>query len=92
MDAIATVLKGKNYLSFEAVASLKETSQNVPVITRREKEVLTLISEGLTNNEIAEKLFISIPTVNTHRKSLLEKFDVKNTALLIGKAIKSGLL
>jgi len=62
------------------------------LITRREKEVLQLIAEGLTNTEIAQKLFISIPTVNTHRKSLLEKFDAKNTATLIGKAIRAGLI
>lgn len=92
LDAITTVVKGKRYLSFEAATSMKETSNNTPLITRREKEVLELIAEGLTNNEIAEKLFISIPTVNTHRKSLLEKFKVKNTALLIGNAIKSGLV
>ncbi|MBL7737341.1 MAG: response regulator transcription factor [Chitinophagaceae bacterium] len=51
-----------------------------------------LIAEGLTNAEIAEKLFISIPTVNTYRKSLIEKFDAANTAALIGKAIRSGIL
>ncbi|ULT39569.1 helix-turn-helix transcriptional regulator [Niabella defluvii] len=50
-----------------------------------------LIAQGLTNAEIAAKLFISIPTVNTHRKSLLEKFDAKNTATLISKAIRQGL-
>ncbi len=92
LEAIATVLKGKNYLSFEVAASMKEPSKEAPLITRREKEVLELIAQGLTNNEIAEKLFISIATVNTHRKSLLEKFEVKNTALLIGKAIRYGFV
>ncbi|MFX5611417.1 helix-turn-helix transcriptional regulator, partial [Acinetobacter baumannii] len=61
-------------------------------ITRREKEVLQLIAEGLTNAEIAAKLFISVPTVNAHRKSLIEKFDAANTAVLIAKAIKSGTI
>ncbi|MBS1610351.1 MAG: response regulator transcription factor [Bacteroidetes bacterium] len=92
LEAITTVLRGDRYLSFEAAVSLKNTSPDIPLITRREKEILQLIAEGLTNNEIAEKLFISIPTVNTHRKSLLEKFDVKNTALLIGKAIRLGFV
>ncbi len=92
MEAIATVLKGKEYLSIEAAFAIKETDRNFPIITRREKEILLLIAEGLTNAEIAEKLYISTPTVNTHRKSLLEKFDVKNTALLIGKAIKYGFV
>lgn len=71
---------------------MKETAKQSPLITRREKEILALIAEGLTNAEIAGKLFISIPTVNTHRKSLLEKFEVKNTALLISKASKSGMI
>lgn len=92
LSAITTVRMGKTYLSFEAVLSLRETGNHVPVITRREKEVLQLIAEGLTNAEIAERLFISIPTVNTHRKSLLEKFDAKNTATLIGKGIKNGII
>jgi DNA-binding CsgD family transcriptional regulator len=86
------VLKGKKYFSFETALALRESKQRQPLITRREKEVLQLIAEGLTNGEISEKLFISVPTVNTHRKSLLEKFEVKNTAALIGKAIKSGVL
>lgn len=92
LEAIATVLQGKQYLSFEAALSIKETDKKLPVITRREKEILSLIARGLTNAEIAEKLFVSIPTVNTHRRSLLEKFDVKNTALLIGKAIQYGFV
>ena len=92
LEAISEVLKGKKYFSFEVAAALRETKEKQPLITRREKEVLQLIAEGLTNVEISEKLFISMPTVNTHRKSLLEKFGVKNTATLIGKAIKSGLL
>lgn len=93
LEAMNLVLKGKEYYSHEVVNSLKDIhNQNAPLITRREKEVLKLIAEGLTNAEISEKLFISIPTVNTHRKSLLEKFKVKNTATLIGKAIRQGLI
>lgn len=92
LEAITVVMTGKNYLSHEAALSLRETENKTPLVTRREKEVLQLIADGLTNAEIAEKLFISIPTVNTHRKSLLEKFDVKNTAVLISKATKMGLI
>ncbi|MBW7840776.1 MAG: response regulator transcription factor [Chitinophagaceae bacterium] len=83
---------GKTYLSDEVSTSLNDTMKKMPPITRREKEVLQLITEGLTNVEIAQKLFVSVPTVNTHRKSLLEKLDSKNTAILIGKAIKLGLV
>ncbi len=92
LEAIAAILKGNTYLSMDAVHSLRKTPAGQPLITRREKEVLQLIAEGLTNTEISAKLFISTATVNTHRKSLLEKFDVKNTATLIGKAIKMELI
>ncbi len=85
MEAIQVVFKGKQYLSFDAAVSLRkiDTESNLPVITRREKEVLDLIAEGLTNNEIAKKLYISITTVDSHRKNLLAKFEAKNTASLI---------
>lgn len=92
LEATNSVLKGKVYYSLEVLNSLRKPEPNQLLITRREKEVLLLIAEGLTNASIAEKLFISIPTVNTHRKSLLEKFDVKNTAMLIGKATKLELI
>lgn len=90
MEAITSVQKGKVYYSLEVLSSLRKPTPNQLLITRREKEVLLLIAEGLTNAEISEKLFISIPTVNTHRKSLLEKFEAKNTAMLISKATKLG--
>ena len=92
LEAIGVVLNGETYFSTEVANALKESDTQRPLITRREKEVLQLIAEGLTNAEIAEKLFISIPTVNTHRKSILEKFEVKNTATLIGKAARIGLI
>ena len=56
-------------------------------ITPKEKEVLTLIADGLTTKEIASELSISFYTVETHRKKLLSKFEVKNSAQLIVKAI-----
>jgi DNA-binding NarL/FixJ family response regulator len=87
MEAIETVASGKIYLSNEVASVLrKDNDDALPVITRREKEVLDLIAEGLTNNEIAQKLFISITTVDTHRKNLLTKFSAKNTASLIRMA------
>jgi DNA-binding NarL/FixJ family response regulator len=93
MEAIQTVMKGKSYLSHEVAQTLrKEHSAEVPVLTRREKEVLELIANGFTNNEMAQKLFISITTVDTHRKNLLAKFNVKNTALLIKAALQYKLI
>jgi DNA-binding NarL/FixJ family response regulator len=96
LEAIYEVNKGKTYLCFEAGhAARKENSNAVtrlPPLTRREKEVLQLIAEGYTNPEIAEKLFVSLSTVDTHRKSLLAKLDVKNTALLIRFALEHKLV
>ncbi len=83
-EAIEAVMDGIKFLSLEAAATIKKDEDSkIPVITRREKEVLALIAEGLTNHQIAEKLFISTTTVDTHRKNLLAKFEVKNTATLI---------
>lgn len=92
LEGITTVMKGKIYLSMEAALALRETQNAMPLISRREREVLTLIADGFTNAEIAAKLFISIPTVNTHRKSLLAKFNVGNTAGLIKLAVKNNLV
>jgi len=91
-SAIETVMKGKTYLSEEASRTLrKENAANI-VLTRREKEVLELIADGMTNAEIAQKLFISVTTVDTHRKNLLAKFETKNTAALIKIAVSRGYL
>ncbi len=92
--AISSVLDGKMYLSSDAGISNSEQKElkNQPTLTRREKEILTLISEGFTNPQIAEKLFISLYTVETHRKNLLSKFNTNNTASLIKIAATNGLL
>ncbi|MCE7993457.1 MAG: response regulator transcription factor [Roseivirga sp.] len=62
------------------------------VLSRREQQVLELIAEGLSNKEIGEKLFISTRTVDGHRTSLLQKFNVHNTAKLIMEAVRKGFL
>ena len=92
--AISSVLDGKMYLSSDAGISNSEQKElkNQPTLTRREKEILTLISEGFTNPQIAEKLFISLYTVETHRKNLLSKFNTNNTASLIKIAATNGLI
>jgi len=94
MEAIHTVIKGKQFLSFDAALALRKPDSQpcIPLITRREKEVLELIADGMTNNEVAQKLFISSTTVDTHRKNLLAKFGVKNTAALIKTAAQLQLL
>ena len=95
LDAIKNVAAGKTYLSFEVGKEMqmsKEIPNDVPLLTKREKEILKLVAAGLTNIQIAEKLFISIDTVDTHRKNLHNKLNVKNTATLIRTAIEHNLL
>src|SRR5699024_11977913 len=61
-------------------------------LTKREKEIITLIAKGLTSNEIADKLYISPRTVDTHRSNLMEKLELKNIAELVRYAIKHDLI
>ncbi|MEM1122310.1 MAG: response regulator transcription factor [Bacteroidota bacterium] len=99
--AIRVVAKGNTYYSQQVSSiivqhltnpnKMKEDKSNVP-LTKREKEVLKLIADEYSNPEIAEKLFISIRTVDTHRRNLLEKLQVKNTAGLVKYAIKFGIV
>jgi DNA-binding NarL/FixJ family response regulator len=95
LEAIKTVTTGNTYLSFEVGKELqlsKEENDNIPLLTKREKEILILIAEGLTNQQIKEKLFISIDTVDSHRKNLHTKLNVKNTAMLIRYAIEHKMV
>ena len=95
IQALQDVVKGKTYLSFEAGQALKSatlSNPQQPLLTKREKEILLLITEGLTNIQIGEKLFISIDTVESHRKNLYSKLGVKNTATLMRYAIENNLM
>ena len=95
-EAIESVMNGKMYLSVSMEHLLHPVlptgTGNFPALTKREKEILGLIAEGLTNHQIAAQLFISPLTVDTHRKNLLTKLDVHNTAALIRFAVENGLL
>jgi DNA-binding NarL/FixJ family response regulator len=92
-EAIETVMSGSTFLSKEAARTIEIAKDSgIPIITKREKQVLIMISDGLTNAEIAEKLFISVTTVDTHRKNLLSKFEAKNTATLIKLASQFQLI
>ncbi len=62
------------------------------LLSQREQEVIALIAEGLTNTEIADRLFLSHHTVNTHRKNIMQKLQVKNTAAIVMYAVKSNLV
>lgn len=92
-EAILCADEGKLYLSLDiSNVSLDQVASEIPVLSRREKEVLQLIADGLTNNQIAQQLYISLHTVDTHRKNLLAKFNVNNTAILIKTAVKYQLI
>ena len=98
IEAIQFVESGKEYFSESIQKALLAASLGrsqtsfIPKITRREKEVLTLITEECTTKDIAEKLFISVATVETHRLHLLSKLGAKNTAGLVRIAIEKGLI
>ncbi len=70
----------------------RRSGQKVPSLTRREQDILQLITNGLTNQEIATQLYISLRTVEKHRFSLMQKLDAKNTAVLVKNAIALGLI
>ncbi|HVX28762.1 MAG TPA: response regulator transcription factor [Parafilimonas sp.] len=97
--AIEKVMKDEKYISRELSFNLykhindkKHHHENAEHLTPREIEITKYISEGLTNHEIADKLFLSIATVDTHRKNILAKLNLKNTASLIKYAYDNNLL
>ncbi|MEM6806511.1 MAG: response regulator transcription factor [Bacteroidota bacterium] len=102
ISAIRHVAMGNSYYSKDVTQQLlasmgpqsskQSSSKDTPKITRREKEVLKLIIEEFTTEEIAEKLFISASTVISHRKSLLRKLQAKNSAGLVKAAYERGLV
>lgn len=100
MTAIKAVLAGKKYLCSDAALVMITASEDKNLsgkmarykITGRELEVLGLIVQGLTNAQIAEKLFLNRRTIDTHRQNLLKKMKVNNTAALVRQAIELRLL
>ncbi len=100
-DAINSIMKGKHYFSDEATHSImmdlvkgkgKPTSTDTVHITDRELEILELIVQEFTNQEIAEKLFISSRTVDAHRRNLLQKTGARNTAGLVKYAFQNNVI
>jgi len=87
--AIRNVYEGGLYFS-DAVKQLifeaKLNEVKAPNLTRREKDIINLLSQGMTTHQIAQSLFISNLTVETHRRNILKKFDVNNTTSMLKKA------
>ena len=96
IKAIRMVYAGKKYfspsISEKMINFMSNNSVSANILSNKEKEVLGLISEGLTTKEIAAKLFVSSRTIETHRANILKKLEVKNTAELIKKATKMSLI
>lgn len=95
VQAIETVHAGDQFIQEELKQQLLSSlsaSNAKQIVTRREKEILQLIVDEFTNQEIADKLYLSLRTVENHRNNLLQKLDVKNTAGLVKVAIQEGLV
>lgn len=103
IKAIETVLGGKSYFSDDVTQTImkglmkqrtasKKSTPELPKISRREKEVLELIIKEHTTQEIADELFISLKTVESHRSNLLAKLNARNTAGLVRIAMENNLI
>jgi DNA-binding NarL/FixJ family response regulator len=99
VKAIDEVMNGTIFLSraanqkiLEQFNSVQQAINSKPILTRREKEILVLLYDGLTGPQIAEKLFLSPFTVETHRKNLMQKLNVKSTQQLLKLAMELKLL
>ncbi|GGD00351.1 DNA-binding response regulator [Thalassobacillus devorans] len=101
VNAIRSVCQGDAYLHPSAQKRLMEEylgnlkndgADTYQLLSDREKEVLTLIAKGYSNKEIAEKLVISVKTVETHKGNLMEKLQMKTRPELVSFALKKGLL
>ena len=103
LEAVHTVSEGKEYYG-ESVSrtlmkkylstskSKKESNKKEVFLTDREKEILKLIAEGFTSQEIGEKLFLSHYTIENHRKNMIQKMGLKNTTVLVKYAIENGII
>ena len=100
--AIRAVLSGKNYFSRQAQdvifkkysqhVARKKQREEIVNLTNRETEIIELIADGLTSQQMADKLFISPRTVETHRANVMKKIGVKNAVELIKKAQQFGII
>jgi DNA-binding NarL/FixJ family response regulator len=98
LKAISRVMKNEKYisadLSYDLLHKMSRPSANETELhlTQREREIIRYIADGLTAHEIADKLYISHRTVDTHRKNILQKLNLKNIAALTRFAADHDLL
>ena len=94
--AIKAVVRGEKYVSASLVSDPFESAkpcfpEDTPALTKREKEIIALVVEGLTSREIADKFFVSIKTIETHRTHIMEKLNLKGLVDMVRYAITNGL-
>lgn len=92
IEGIRTVASGKRFLSEEVHLLLKKEDHKKLILTRREHELLRLITEGFSNLEIADKMCLGYETIKSYRKNLFQKLNVHNTIELMRKAIEQKLV
>lgn len=104
IDSVKETGKGNKFFCGQILETIRDASINVddididalscePVsLSERENEIITLIAEGFTNQQIADQLFLSNHTINTHRKNIMSKLGVKNTAGIVMYAVKTNLV
>ncbi len=104
LDSVKDTAEGKKFFCGQILETIRKEGIDVEelsdfeftcepiVLSAREIEVITLIAEGLTNIEISERLFLSKHTVNTHRKNIMNKLGVKNTAGIVMYAVKENFI
>jgi two-component system, NarL family, nitrate/nitrite response regulator NarL len=98
LDAISAVARGDTVIDpvlqagvFDQIR-VRGTGEERPILTAREKEVLTLMADGLSGPQIAERLIVALPTVKTHQARLYEKLGVSDRAAAVAEAMRRGLL
>jgi two-component system, NarL family, nitrate/nitrite response regulator NarL len=98
LDAISAIARGRTVIDpalqtgvFDQIR-LRGMSEDRPILTAREKEVLTLMADGLSGPQIAGRLIIALPTVKTHQARLYEKLGVSDRAAAVAEAMRRGLL
>ena len=92
IQGIETVAEGRKFLCHEVDMLLKKQGNQAVILTRKERELLRLISEGYISSEIAEKMNLGIDSINNYRKNLLLKLEARNTAVLVKIAIEQKLI